>query len=223
MSGRIRDLFLPTVASILGPPVLKALGATWSARRYGFDPFVARRDGAEGRYIISLWHASLLPLAYLHRDEHATVLVSRHGDGELIVRILRRLNFRVARGSTTRGGAAALRQLVRVASQGTGDLAITPDGPKGPARKAQPGIAYLSALTRLPILPLALVAHRAWQLNSWDRFQIPRPFTRIAVVAGEPLPVARDALRTPAPYLDRFEHEMAQAEQRAREHLAEAW
>ena len=214
---------LPGLASALGPGVLKTLGRTWTARRYGTDPFVDRREGATRRYIISLWHDTLLPLAYIHRGEGATVLVSQHGDGELIVRILKRIGFDVARGSTTRGGSAALRQLVRVARDAEGDLAVTPDGPKGPAHVAQSGIGYLSALTGFPVLPLALEADKAWRLRSWDRFQIPKPGARIAVVAGEPITVPRSDLDDVDPYLRRFEEEMRRAGEQARDYLAESW
>lgn len=222
---RLRDRILPPLVSLLGPWLVRGLGATWKIRRIGFDPYQARQEqGGDERYIVTLWHATLLPLSYVHRNEGATVLVSRHGDGELIVRVLLELGFQVARGSTTRGGPAGLRELVRVARAGTVDLSITPDGPKGPARKAQPGVAYLSALTGFPILPLALVADRAWRFNSWDRFQVPRPFTRIAVVAGEPIQVPRgdlpdrldDVLRS-------FEAEMEKAEERARQELGKPW
>ena len=215
---------MPTVASLLGPALVRSLGATWKVRRFGFDPFGQRQQGGSGRYIVSLWHCNLLPLSYVHRNEGATVLVSRHGDGELIVRILLRLGFQVARGSTTRGGAAGLRELVRVARAGEGDLSLTPDGPKGPPRKAQPGVVYLSALSGLPILPLALVCDRAWRFNSWDRFVVPKPFARIAVVAGRPIAVSRDSLEASLPsLLAAFEKEMETAEQEASRLLAEGW
>lgn len=217
MTGRRRDRILPGLVSVAGPAVLKSLGCTWRVSRHGLDPHVARANGeTDERFIISLWHSTLLPLAYIHRDEQATVLVSRHGDGELIVRALLGLGYRVARGSSTRGGAAAMRELVRVAREGTGDLALTPDGPKGPARRAQPGVAYLSAMTGFPVLPLALVSRSVWRFRSWDRFQVPKPFTRIAVVAGEPIRVPREVLRDdPAPWLVRYERAMAEAEREA--------
>ena len=219
---RLRDRWLPAVVSVVGPFIVRALGCTWRVERHGLDPFVERQKGATDRYIISLWHNTLFPLAYIHQGEDATVLVSRHGDGELIVRILNRLRFRVARGSSTRGGARAFRELVRVAKEGQGDLSLTPDGPKGPSRKAQAGVAYLSAMTGFPILPLALVSDRCWRFNSWDRFQIPKPFTRIAVVAADPIHVERKNLEDRLPeWLDRYERAMESAEEEARRRLSE--
>ncbi len=221
---RLRDRFLPPVASFLGPALVLGLGKTWQVRRRGFDPFQERKQGSTLRCIVTLWHDTLFPLAFVHRNEGATVLVSQHGDGELIARILLKLGFQVARGSTTRGGAAGLRDLVRVARGQQCDLAITPDGPKGPARRAQPGVVYLSALTGFPILPLALVADRAWRFSSWDRFQIPKPGARVAVVAGAPLAVPRAALEERMPeHLRAYEEEMLCAEGVARALLAERW
>ncbi|MFG0319647.1 MAG: lysophospholipid acyltransferase family protein [Planctomycetota bacterium JB042] len=223
---RLRDRVLPPIVSVVGPAIIRAFGVTWKIRRLGYDPYRARSAGeTDLRTIVTLWHETLFPLAYVHRNEGAKVLVSRHGDGELIVRALLGLGFSVARGSTTRGGAAGLRDLVRAAKRDTCDLSLTPDGPKGPRRKAQPGVVYLSAMTGFPILPLALVADRAWRFRSWDRFMVPKPFARIAVVAGDPIEVPRAGLEERVEeHLRRFEEEMARAEARANEALADgAW
>lgn len=213
MSGSLRDRFLPGLVSLVGPTILKTLGWTWKISRHGLDPFVERRSGnSQQRYIVALWHSELIPLAYTHRDERATVLVSRHRDGELLVRVAQGLGYQAVRGSTTRGAAAALRAMVRVAREGSGEIVLTPDGPKGPARRAQPGVAYVSALTGFPILPLASVARSSWRFRSWDRFGVPKPFTRIAVVAGDPIPVPREAARGDVgPWLRRYEEAMAKA------------
>ena len=218
---RLRDRILPPLVSVLGPWIIRAFGVTWKIERHGYDPYRARKTGeSDRRTIVTLWHETLFPLAYVHRNEGAKVLVSRHGDGELIVRALLGLGFSVARGSTTRGGAAGLRDLVREAKQGDVDLSLTPDGPKGPRRKAQPGVAYVSAMTRFPIVPLALVADRAWRINSWDRFMIPKPFAKVVVVAGELIEVPRDDLEARLDeHLARFEDEMARARTRAEEIL----
>jgi len=222
--SRLRDTLLPPIISLLGPTLVRSLGRSWKIRRIGFDPFQERQRGGAGRCIVTLWHCNLLPLAFLHRDEGATVLVSRHGDGELIVRALKGLGFHVARGSTTRGGAAGLRELVRVARRETGDLAITPDGPKGPAKQAQAGVVYLAALSGFPILPLALETDRAWRFHSWDRFKVPKPGARVAVVAGRPITIRREQLEQSLPeHLRAFEAEMERAERQARQELEKSW
>jgi lysophospholipid acyltransferase (LPLAT)-like uncharacterized protein len=218
---RLRDRVLPALVASLGPAILHLLAATWRVERVGAHPHVDRRSGKPGRYIIAFWHATLLPLTWLHRGEDATVLVSRHGDGELIARVLTRLGYRVARGSSTRGGARAALELLRFAEQATADIGITPDGPKGPAERAQEGIAFLAAKSGLPILPLAMVAERAWRLRSWDRFVIPKPFSRIAVATGQPIAVPPEVDRSAIlEVLARYEAEMGRAAAVAAQQLA---
>ncbi len=100
--------------------------------------------------------------------------------------------YETVRGSTSRGGGAALRGLVKAARSGR-SLAITPDGPRGPRQRLQPGVITAAQMTGLPIIPLAGGASRAWWPGSWDRFCIPKPFARVRVLYGEPRYVARDA------------------------------
>jgi len=222
---RLRDRILPPLITALGPPLLALMALTWRPRWSGSDPLALRQKrGTKERFIVALWHNTLLPLAWYFRGRPGTVLVSRHGDGEFLVRVLKRLGYGVARGSSTRGGARALREMVRIARQGAGDFAITPDGPKGPANKAHPGIGYFAAASGFPIVPVAMVPDRAWRLRSWDRFQIPKPGARIAIVYGEPLLVPRDAIDGDLQaHLTRYEDAMTRAEESAREYLRNGW
>ncbi|MBK6939407.1 MAG: lysophospholipid acyltransferase family protein [Planctomycetes bacterium] len=218
---RLRDRILPTLVSWLGPAILKLLAATWRVERHGLDGHVERKHGRSTRnFVVAFWHATLLPLTWRHRGEGANVLVSQHGDGELIVRVLLRLGYRVERGSTTRGGAKALRGLVQFARSRAGDFGITPDGPKGPPRVAQQGLAFLASVSGFPILPLGLACSNAWRLRSWDRFVIPKPGARVVIVAGRTIEVPRDALdQDLAPYLRDFEDSIAEAEREAQRRL----
>lgn len=222
---RIRDRFLPGLISFLGPAILRTLGRTWRFRRIGLHPHVERSEQRSSeRFIIAFWHETLLPLTYLHRGEDATVLVSQHGDGELIVRVLLGLGYQVARGSSTRGGARAFLELVRAARDKTSDIGVTPDGPKGPARTAHEGIVQLAAHTGLRILPFAAACEHAWRLRSWDRFQIPKPGTRIAVVTGEPIAIPTGLGKEErSRYLALYESEMQSALARAEEELKRDW
>lgn len=140
--------------------------------------------------IIVCWHAWILPMAHVHRNEGIVVLVSRHGDGELIAQLVERWGYGTARGSSTRGGVAGLKGLVRAARSGH-DLAITPDGPRGPGRRVKPGVIVAGQLTRCPLVPLVVGADAMWRVNSWDRMVVPRPGTRLRVRYGEPLSVPR--------------------------------
>lgn len=141
--------------------------------------------------LFAFWHQQILPLAHLHRNEGVVVLVSEHRDGEYIARVIERMGFGTVRGSSTRGGARGLRGLVRAAHQGR-DLAITPDGPRGPLHEVKLGAVTAAQLTGSPIVPLAAACDRAWRLRSWDRFMIPQPFARVRVHYGTPIEVPRD-------------------------------
>lgn len=140
--------------------------------------------------IYAFWHESILYFAWSHRRRGVSVMISRHGDGELIARTVELLGFSTARGSSSKGGPAALRTLARQVQSETRpitDMAMTPDGPRGPRRVVQGGILELAARTGLPIVPAAVSYARSWRAGSWDRMRIPKPFTRAVVLFGEPL------------------------------------
>jgi lysophospholipid acyltransferase (LPLAT)-like uncharacterized protein len=118
------------------------------------------------------------------------VITSENFDGEWIARIIERFGYGTARGSTSRGGRRALRELTRRMAEGRA-AGFTVDGPRGPARVAQPGALWLAMTTGNPVLPFHLEAARHWTLGSWDRTQIPHPFSSVALVVGEPFDVAR--------------------------------
>ena len=145
-----------------------------------------RRSGRQP--ILALWHGRILPGLFYLRNRGIVVITSRNFDGEWIARILSRYGFGTARGSSSKGGAAALVQLRRDLGAGRA-AAFTVDGPRGPARVAQPGAVWLAGATDNPILPFHIEASRHWTLRSWDRTQIPKPFSRVAIVFGQPLTV----------------------------------
>jgi hypothetical protein len=168
----------------LGAGLLGSLLASTRERRVEAEHYLRLR--AEGTPIIFVfWHAHLLPLAYCHRDEGIVTLVSDHGDGESLVRLIRNWGFGAVRGSSTRGATKALRGLIRAARSGK-DLALTPDGPRGPAREFKPGALAVAQATGLPIVTLAAGVSGAWRLRSWDRFLIPHPFSRLCLAYGPP-------------------------------------
>jgi lysophospholipid acyltransferase (LPLAT)-like uncharacterized protein len=138
--------------------------------------------------ILALWHGRILAGLQYFRDRGVTVLTSQNFDGEWIARILHKFGFRTARGSTSRGGARALVQLRRDLAAGH-PAAFTVDGPRGPAGVVQRGVVFLAGATGHPILPYHIESDRHWTLNSWDRTQIPKPFSRVALVIGPPIEV----------------------------------
>lgn len=141
--------------------------------------------------IYAAWHGRILLMPYLYGWRRTRVLASRSGDGELVVRFVARFGMQAVRGSSSRGGAGALRALRRLLTSGT-DVFVVPDGPKGPREIAKPGIVLLARLSGAPIVPMAVGASREWRLGSWDEFRIPKPFSRCVMRFGEPIRIARD-------------------------------
>lgn len=176
-----------SIASEAAAALLLALGATWRIVRVRVHEQETRLDRG-GRCIFAHWHARILPLVFTHRRRSIAVLVSRHRDGELIARIILRLGYRAARGSSTRGGEEGVRDMLYHAEQGR-LLALTPDGPRGPAERVKPGLVYLASRTGYPVQPLAAATSSAWTFDSWDRFMVPRPFARVIVAYGAPIAV----------------------------------
>lgn len=153
-------------------------------------PVSPSRPHHAGRYIYTPWHEDLLLASYQYGRPDIHVLVSQHADGELITQVICRLGFSVVRGSSTHGGVQALRQCLRVARGA--HLAVTPDGPRGPRRRAQDGIIYLASRTGLQIVPMGMGYCRPWRARSWDRLVIPRPGSQARCVLGHPIAVPRE-------------------------------
>ena len=142
--------------------------------------------------MIALWHGRMLLGVAFGRERRWAVLVSPSADGEISERMLHDFGYRVIRGSSSRGGARALRVMLNELGQGS-VVVLTPDGPRGPRHAMNPGLAWMSRATGYPVVPMGLVSNRAWRLSSWDAFTIPKPFARVALVFGEPLQVPREA------------------------------
>jgi len=200
-------------AARIGAILIRALGWTWRIRASNEDVF--RRQRAAGRPVIFvLWHGQLLPLLYHHRGEGVAVLISEHGDGEIVARIAISLGYRTIRGSTSRGASRALIGLSRAVGEGH-DLAITPDGPRGPARSFAPGALVVAQRTGAPMVPVAVSASRGWRLRSWDSFLVPKPFARVHVAYGEPVFIAAGDVRGAAEEAERARQAMERVESRA--------
>jgi lysophospholipid acyltransferase (LPLAT)-like uncharacterized protein len=174
-----------------GYRLIRALGATLRWRVEGLEHLDAIL--ASGRQpVMAFWHGRILPATYYFRHRGIVVITSENFDGEWIAGIIERFGYGTARGSTSRGALRALLQLKRDMEQGRA-AGFTLDGPRGPARRAQPGAVWLARATGNPILPFHLEASRYWTVRSWDRTQVPRPFSVVALVVGEPIEVAPDA------------------------------
>jgi lysophospholipid acyltransferase (LPLAT)-like uncharacterized protein len=140
-----------------------------------------------------LWHGRLLPCSYYHRTRGLATLISQHRDGDYIAGVVERWwGFHAIRGSSSRGGTSALREIVRTLRRGTA-VAITPDGPRGPRQKMKTGPLLAAQLAGVPLMPVSAGSRSAWWLGGWDRFLIPKPFSRIRLLYGEPVTVPREA------------------------------
>ncbi len=158
--------------------------------RYEIDD----RAGVVGRpvtanYIGALWHNRLLIFPFVLRrffpNRHGAALISASHDGDLLADGVQRFGYDVIRGSSSRLGASAILQLTQVLLSGR-DVVITPDGPRGPAYELGPGIIFLAQKSGAAVLPMNLEYSRCWRLGSWDRFIVPRPFSKVRVLIDEP-------------------------------------
>jgi len=172
---------LPKLLYIL----IRGLHATMRVRIIGGETPQTFHDRGEG-LINVFWHARLLMLPFAYTGKGAHVLISSHGDGEIIANVIKCFGFSLVRGSSSKRGKEALQEMVQLARENC-DLGITPDGPRGPAEVVKPGVALLGRLTGRPVIPLAYSCSRAKRFTSWDRFMLPYPFSRGVIVWGEPL------------------------------------
>ena len=140
-------------------------------------------------YIASLWHNRLLIFPFVLRrffpDRHGAALISASRDGELLADAIKRFDYDVVRGSSSRLGASAILQLSQTLASGR-DVVITPDGPRGPAYELGPGIVFLAQKSGAAVVPVNIEYSSCWRLKSWDRFILPRPFAKVHVIIGSP-------------------------------------
>ena len=188
------QLFQAKAIAAVASPIVGALcrTVTWSAEGGQYFDEITR----SGRQpIMVFWHGRVLGAFDYFRHRRIVVITSQNFDGEWISRLIARFGFSVARGSTSRGAARALVQLRRELVAGR-PVGFAIDGPRGPARVAQPGAVWLAGATGNPILPFHVEADRFWSLSSWDCSQIPKPFAHAAVAIGAPFEVADTAKET---------------------------
>ncbi|HET7274301.1 MAG TPA: lysophospholipid acyltransferase family protein [Longimicrobiaceae bacterium] len=173
-----------------------------SGRQYYEESWGARKP-----VIFALWHGRLLPCSFFHRNEGLATLISQHRDGDYIAGVVQGWGYRTIRGSSSRGGSAALREIVRTVKRTA--IAITPDGPRGPREKVKLGTLFAAQLGKVPIIPVSAGTPRAWWFEGWDRFMVPKPFARIKLIYGAPIEIPRKADQDElANYADLVEREL---------------
>ena len=190
--------FVLGIAGHLVRFLLLAIGATLRLEVIeGQDRLVSLQNQPRP-VILSFWHEStFLSAHFLYHQLHRrgfniTLLASLSRDGEMVTRMVKAWGIETVRGSASRGGLKALRAIHRAITRRKSSPIMIPDGPRGPAHVFKVGVAVLAQVSGAPILPLGFHAEKCWRLRSWDRLVIPRPFSRVTVVVGEPQSVSKD-------------------------------
>ena len=175
----------------LGRALLALLAKTWRVEHIERDHFLSAAAAGPGCFF-SMWHGRMIVALPMFAHKGWQVLVSSSGDGDISEKLLEANGYEVIRGSSSKGGARALRKMLKVLDEGA-VLFITPDGPRGPMHSMNPGLAFMARATGRQVVPLGFASDRAWHADSWDHFTIPKPFARVRVVYGEPVAVSREA------------------------------
>ena len=187
----VSDWLLLHAVPPVGYAYLRALRRSMTISLRGEESLRSAR-AHPGHYILAFWHSRFPMMPFGYPDRRLVVLSSRHRDSQALARILHRFGLESAWGSTTRGGAAGVHAVIRKTRDGY-DVGVTPDGPRGPRRRVQPGVVAIARLSGLPIIPVAFSAAPARRLRSWDRTLLPRFFSRGLFVYGPPIQVPRRA------------------------------
>ena len=175
----------------VGARLFRLSAKTWRVHVQGSEQFDVAK-GKNGGYFMALWHGRMLVGLPFHHGPKYQVLVSPSADGDISEHLLKSFKYSVIRGSSSRGGARALREMLTALGQG-GVLVITPDGPRGPIHSMNPGLAWMARATGHGVVPCGFAAESAWYANSWDKLTIPKPGSRVAFHYEPPVFVPRNA------------------------------
>lgn len=167
-----------------GPSLIKLFIGTLRIKVYGKENLLSAKR-AHGTVIYTFWHNRMLIPTYTHINHQVHVLISQHGDGEFIARVITGLGFGTIRGSSRRGGMRALKEAIKISRKY--DIAITPDGPTGPKEIVKEGALFLALKTGKPIIPTGFILKSKWILHSWDNFMIPKPFSCVKMIYSKPI------------------------------------
>ena len=182
---RIRNTLLIKSAGRLGYAILSSLFATVRKEIHVAEMHPYEKPGPQPA-LFAVWHDSSVMAGFCGRTEQMAALTSQHSDGSFVESILRPMGVQVVRGSTSRGGSKALREMLEIASRK--NIVLTPDGPRGPRRTMSRGLVYLASKTGNPIVPAAFACNRYWQIkSSWTSHTLPQPFSRVVLLVGAPI------------------------------------
>lgn len=177
LAGSVGSWLLHSLACL----IFRSMRTTFVGREI-MAGFVERGEG----FVAAFWHGRLLLIPFVYPGHNLYTLVSIHRDGEILANVMTRFGFKLVRGSSKKGGTAALREMLQLLKENM-DIAIAPDGPKGPAELVKPGTAQVARLSGKAVIPVTFSATPCFRATSWDRFMIPYPFSRGVLYVGEPL------------------------------------
>ena len=189
-----KDRLTIRIADLAFYILIRVIGATIRYEVEGWENFESIENAGK-LPIYAFWHDRIFASTYFFRNRGIAVITSQSKDGEYIARFIQRLGYGVVRGSSTRGGVGALVEMIK-AMRGGRPAGFTVDGPRGPRYEAKPGPALLAKKTGNPIMPFLVECRHYFTVGSWDRLQIPRPFTAARVFIAEPIYVPPDSDET---------------------------
>jgi lysophospholipid acyltransferase (LPLAT)-like uncharacterized protein len=198
--------------------VLAMIGVTLRFEVIAEEGAVPATPPARG--IFCFWHRCTLPAAWYFRRFRCSILISRSFDGELIARTLELLGYSTVRGSSSRGGAAGLIALREVLDSGM-PVVFTADGPRGPIYQTKPGPLKLAMMSGQPIGSFYLLPEHAWEMRSWDRFLVPKPFSRVVVSWARPVILPEAGTASPEEERRKLNDALERARLRAEEYLSD--
>ena len=187
----IRQQVLVRLTSSAAWAIINAIARTVRLEILNEEGTTARWSRREPTIIV-IWHGRTLIPTWIYGRRHYLAMISLSRDGDMQDRIFRRFGWTTVRGSSGRGGVRALVGTLKQMKAGS-TLAFTPDGPKGPSHRVHPGVLFLAQKAGCPIYPAAFSAFPRWHMSSWDRYQVPKPFSRAALIYGDPITVPADA------------------------------
>lgn len=185
----MNENLLYKISETVGPLLVKTLCNTVKIEVFGWNNWAAA--ARKGPLLYSCLHGRMVTPIWYHRNTNIVTIVSQSRDGELVSRLVNKIGHETVRGSSHRGGAEAFRGLLRVMKNGK-NAAIMVDGPKGPRGEPKVGIIAIARSMKVPILPIAASYSDYWEFNSWDRFQLPKPFAKSVFIYGDPLEIPRN-------------------------------
>lgn len=189
----IRQSFLRSLGNVVLGAAVPALCSSLKLEVINEGPVNEMINGGQS-FVVAFWHGSMLYPWYYFRNRKLQALISQSKDGELLARILKKWKYQVVRGSSSKGGRVALGVMVDLLKH-EGAVAITPDGPRGPIHEFKPGAVIAAQRAQVPLVLLGAGYMKQTQLKSWDRFSVPKPFSKVRLVFSDPLIVPADANR----------------------------